>query len=309
IFVGDIDRNLVGHWMFEENAADSSDHGNAGIITGNPEFVQGNSGEGAIKFNDKNDYVAISESPDFSMTSFTLTAWVKIPNSIPSGWRTIVEHNRWGRNWFGLWKSANGNRFHFRWGNAGNSTADFNATISSDRWYHVAATFNSNQKTARLYLNGNLDKVINNADAPASLLAELRIGINMDGNEEFRGIIDDLRIYNVPLEASEIENIIAFTGVKYNQSDTEIPEKYALSNYPNPFNPSTNIHYYLPVESHVMITIHNVNGRVIETLVNQRKQAGYHSCEFHGDNHASGIYFYQLKTEKFKISKKMLYLK
>ncbi len=311
IFVGDLDTSLVGSWKFENNVMDSSDHGNDGVISGNPEYVAGKSDGLALHFKTANDFITISESPDFNMTSFTLAAWVKIPQPIPDGWRAIIEHNRWGENWFGLWKSVNGNRFHFRWGNQGYFTSDFNSTISPDTWYHVAGTFNATGKTARLYLNGSLDKVIQNVDVPVATLSEIRIGLNMDNVEEFKGIIDDLRVYNRVLSETEINELLTITSFETDDEFNRelIPTRYTLSNYPNPFNPSTTISYSLPIPSHVKIDIFDINGRVVSNLVNANKQAGNYTIQFNADDISSGIFFYHIRTERYTQTKKMIFQK
>ncbi len=311
IVVGTVDENLIGHWMFESNVADSSDHGNDGKISGNPEYVAGNSEGLAIYLKTNKDFVSIPSSPDFNITSFTLAVWVKIPQSIPDGWRTIIEHNRWGGNWFGLWKSANGNKFHFRWGNHGSSKSDFNTTISADIWYHVAGTYDPITKTARLYLDGIPDKVIQNADAPVAAGSELRIGLNMDNSEEFKGIIDDLRIYNRVLDDAEIKELLTVTSVKEENGSNRksLPEAYTLSNYPNPFNPVTTINYSIPTDSHVKIDIFDITGHNVKTLVDAKRQAGVYSILFDGTGISSGVYFYRLNTEKYQTTKKMILVK
>ncbi len=85
---------------------------------------------------------------------------------------------------------------------------------------------------------------------------------------------------------------------------------YFLSNnYPNPFNPSTEIAYEVPVAGHVTLTIYNSLGKEVRTLVNEEKQAGAYYCSFNAVNLASGIYFYNLKTDNFSQTKKMILLK
>ena len=309
IIVGELDATCVGHWMFEDNVADSSDYGNDGIISGNPEFIPGRLRGKAMKFNSSQDYVTIPESPDFSITSFTLSAWVKIPAPIPDGWRTIVEHNRSGGNWFGLWKSANGNKFHFRWGNNGKVTSDYNSTISPDSWYHVAATYDATEKTATLYLNGRLDASIQNADVPQPVDAKLRIGKNLDDNEEFKGIIDDVRIYNRALDEQEIKDILNFVSVEDMNGYGFLQTTYSLSNYPNPFNPSTTIHYHIPIDSYVTIDVYDINGQRVKTLVDTNMEAGTHKILFKGRNLSSGLYFYRIRTEQYEMTKKMILVK
>jgi subtilisin family serine protease len=94
-----------------------------------------------------------------------------------------------------------------------------------------------------------------------------------------------------------------------------IPETFMLSqNYPNPFNPSTTIEYSLPTRSDISISIYNLLGQKVKTLLETSKPAGRYKTEWDGtDNNnqsvASGLYFYQIKAGDFVESKKMLLLK
>jgi hypothetical protein len=76
-----------------------------------------------------------------------------------------------------------------------------------------------------------------------------------------------------------------------------VPKTYVLDqNYPNPFNPTTTIHYELPVAANVKISIYNILGQEVQTLVNETEQPGYKSVQFGGENLSSGVYFYQVKA-------------
>ena len=94
-----------------------------------------------------------------------------------------------------------------------------------------------------------------------------------------------------------------------------LPEQCGLDqNYPNPFNPNTRIGYALPAKSHVTISIYDILGRKIRTLIDDIKPAGNHSAEWNGRNDqgvivSTGIYFYRLKSDGLVESKKMLFLK
>jgi hypothetical protein len=84
---------------------------------------------------------------------------------------------------------------------------------------------------------------------------------------------------------------------------------YLSNNYPNPFNPSTIIAYQVPVSGHVTLTVYNALGKEIVTLVNEEKIAGAYYINFNAHNLASGIYFYNLKSDNFSQTKKMILLK
>ncbi len=92
-----------------------------------------------------------------------------------------------------------------------------------------------------------------------------------------------------------------------------IPASYDLSNYPNPFNSSTEIRYQLPVSSRVEIKIFDMLGNELTSLVNTKKSAGTYEVEFNpaAVSHplSSGIYFCRLQTENYSKSIKVFYLK
>ena len=86
-----------------------------------------------------------------------------------------------------------------------------------------------------------------------------------------------------------------------------IPVEFELSqNHPNPFNPSTDIHYSIPVEGEVKLHIYNALGQKITTLVNEVKQPGEHSVSFDGSSLSSGVYIYELRAGELSIRKKMI---
>ena len=88
------------------------------------------------------------------------------------------------------------------------------------------------------------------------------------------------------------------------------PKEYRLGqNYPNPFNPTTDISYQLPEESFVRLSIYNILGQEVRTLVNQTEQPGYKSVRFDASTMPSGIYIYRLTAGTFTDIKKMIILK
>jgi hypothetical protein len=89
-----------------------------------------------------------------------------------------------------------------------------------------------------------------------------------------------------------------------------IPLKYHLeNNYPNPFNPKTIINYELPITNDVDLSIYNMLGQKVATLVSEKKNAGYHQVEWDATNYASGIYYYKIKAGDFQAVRKMVLLR
>lgn len=82
-----------------------------------------------------------------------------------------------------------------------------------------------------------------------------------------------------------------------------------IQNYPNPFNPTTRIQYQLPVNSKVTLKIYNIQGREIETLVNEFQQAGYKEVQFDASTLSSGVYIYNLTAGNSFSTKKMTVVK
>ena len=107
--------------------------------------------------------------------------------------------------------------------------------------------------------------------------------------------------------ASDIEGRLTILELSRNAIP---PRRLSLSsNYPNPFNTSTNIEFYLSEASSIRLNIYNINGELIETLAEGFHNAGEHRYSWSGSEHASGVYVYALKTSEGLKSGKMLLIK
>lgn len=111
-----------------------------------------------------------------------------------------------------------------------------------------------------------------------------------------------------------IDNIHIQDGVSSINNDL-LPTTFVLKqNYPNPFNPETRIDYYLPRRNEVNLSIYNILGQKVRTLVRTGQDKGWQNITWNGKNdlgvsQASGTYIYHLKTGSFQKSKKMILLK
>lgn len=104
-------------------------------------------------------------------------------------------------------------------------------------------------------------------------------------------------------------NTMAKPRTSDKQANTHPIEFLLDNNYPNPFNPSTIIHYEIPSDGIVTLKVYDELGREVKTLVNQYQNKGRYDINFNASNLASGIYFYRLQSGSFISTKKMLLLK
>ncbi len=109
---------------------------------------------------------------------------------------------------------------------------------------------------------------------------------------------------------------LAWEGYADTSDDEVIPEiaSLALSNHPNPFNPTTTISFSIPTDDKVVLKVYNIKGQLVKTLVNDHLEAGTHKAVWNGDNQSgknvsSGIYLYRLESCGKSKAQKMLLLK
>jgi hypothetical protein len=92
--------------------------------------------------------------------------------------------------------------------------------------------------------------------------------------------------------------------------DDGMPNEYRLNqNFPNPFNPSTSIQFSIAETGRVDLAVYDVTGKLVEELFAGNLDAGSYQYSFHGDDLASGVYFYKLNTENYNETRKMVLMK
>ena len=119
----------------------------------------------------------------------------------------------------------------------------------------------------------------------------------------------------------QVEDIVIRTRAEEEKQNVEniniTPEKYELSqNYPNPFNPVTNIQFQVPVchscggrNPHIIIKVYDMLGREVITLVNEYKSPGKYIVSFDASGLSSGVYFYKMTAGEFTNVKRMVLIK
>ncbi len=89
-----------------------------------------------------------------------------------------------------------------------------------------------------------------------------------------------------------------------------LPKEYKLyGNFPNPFNPSTTIKFFIPEKGYVTLAVYDAAGREVSTLVSSQKNAGMHEVSFGANGLASGLYFCKITVNDFSDVKKMILVK
>lgn len=200
--------------------------------------------------------------------------------------------------------------------------------VQINQWYHAVLVFDGSVPASdrvKLYVNGSMTNVgiyiqqgtmgttTTNSRQYITIGATHDQGNPLSHASFFDGSIDDIRIYNRPLTAAEIDTLFhenGWTSSVLNDQVNEIPKAFALfQNYPNPFNPLTKIQYALPISSFVTIKIFNILGQEVKVLVNGYQNAGYHEITCDLSRLSSAIYLYKMNAGTFTDTKKILLLK
>jgi hypothetical protein len=192
--------------------------------------------------------------------------------------------------------------------------ADFSQGLDEDVWTHIAITMDGANVT--FYKNGvNIETVPYTYGEGYNSRIIIGAAANMDGsfreNDAFNGALDDVRFYSRKLTDAEILSIYQGTDVVAVEDwDSTVPSQYKLAqNFPNPFNPNTNIQFQIPRDGHVTISVYNLLGEQVATLVDRNMKSGMHHVTFDAAQFSSGIYFYKIQASDFTQVKKMMLMK
>lgn len=127
-------------------------------------------------------------------------------------------------------------------------------------------------------------------------------------NDELLGQIEIVEGFGKTTNKTE-QSINLFSLEETVKETTESTSEEILSNYPNPFNPTTKISYHLPEASFVTLKVYDILGREIVTLVNEVKPSGKYEVEFNASELPSGTYVYKLTAGNYQTMRKMLLIK
>ena len=259
-------------------------------------------------FDGTDDYITLSDNITLEMVDFTILTKVLVKSN--NAWQRIFDFgNSVSMNMF-LTPISGYNDMRFCITTDGAEAEQqliYNTPLSLNTWHSIIVRLKGNQGT--LFLDG--EKVAENSSMDVDPIMFGPTSNNWLGRSQypadpyFEGEISDFRIYNRALSDSEIEVVLDV------EEDNSSPEKdFRLeNNYPNPFNSQTLIHYVLPKQEHVVLTVYDMLGKEIKVLINEVKEPGQYTATFDAQNISSGIYFYKLQAGAFSEAKKFVLLR
>jgi len=310
-----------GRWQFEGNGDDTADwdtQNDTGNLQGAATYSNIDPAEGEsclwLTPDAINDYFRIDDSDDLDFTDedIGISMWIypviinEVHFLVNKGDQYPVQKT----TNYSL-RISNDDRLEFlvRVNNVAQNVAS-SFTIPVNQWTFIAAFYdysagkvymwNSLTSTPTDTLDFNQPLIPNND--PLSIGAWYRSDPEDPAHRDFNGRMDDVRI------SGSLENILPVTAGIENH---ETPFTFDLKqNYPNPFNPKTTITYELHMTNEIELSIYNLLGQKIVTLVSAKQQPGTYSVEWDASGLASGIYIYRLESNSgYSQTRKMVLYK
>jgi len=197
--------DLVASYVFQGDLQDGSGSGHNGSPSG-VVYVEdrfGNPG-GALRF-DGNDYVLLSDHPDFQLTTgLTVTAWIK--EAVPGQYAKLL--SRRSGNYFYFLGVDNGRPYGGIGDGSSYTVTRKTIDMPADTWHFVAFVYDGLLDTMTIYYDGILDETITTISLPVVMNVDLSIGADNEGGSNFfQGRIDDPAVYDTALSAEEIRAV------------------------------------------------------------------------------------------------------
>ncbi len=311
------------NWCTLQQSVNLSDHYSDGELDSQPDikievFV-------STRYDHQGNYEVIAEL--LNSGDGVVTSWTTGENilSAGSGWIQITKtFSAYGLGVRKVKLTLRGEDGPADWGGSYGAAFD-DATVQVDESTLPVelTTFSASVIGAKVKLSWNTATEINNFgfEVERKILKQVqndnweKIGfVNGNGNsnspKEYSFVDNKLSTGKYSYRLKQIDNDGQFEYSKTIEVDFGTPDKFELSqNYPNPFNPSTIIKFNLPEAGMVKLTLYNILGQQIKTLVNEFRESGIYSINFDASELNSGIYIYKIESGSFTQSRKMTLIK
>ena len=204
-----VDDGLVAYWTFNEKdgdiATDSTGNGHDGTLAGDPQWVDGYFG-GALEFNQAGDEVNVPFHDNLNTETFTICAWANVESG-SGGHRAVVSARDTAPQRGYIFYAIPNNKWEF-WtgGNAWNKVTG--PDVNLGEWDHIAGIYTNGKQ--KFYVNGEL---VGEKDSALTLNQDQELLIGAGANEKdhnffFKGMIDEVRIYDRELSVDEIASVM-----------------------------------------------------------------------------------------------------
>ena len=286
-FTENLKDTIVGHWPLNLRTSRTLD------VSGNNNYAylmnmessnwidDGITGR-ALHFNGIDDHLLVyyDDAIGFNILGFTLSFWIRqsITNKkMPWISKAKFDGETWGTR-YELYHSSDGMiNFIVDDGVEQSSLETANDEFVTGEWTMVSAVRDKENEKLRLYANDKLIAVENDMTWDLTENAHLYFGTNAQTSKFFEGDIDEIVMFNYALDSIAIKELYLNTISNIESDDKPIiPLTFELSNYPNPFNSTTTFHYSIPKAGQVTLSISDIRGKHITTLIDDFKTARHY---------------------------------
>ena len=304
--------SLVAYYPFDGDTKDASGNHHDGTAGGGS-FTVDRFGHpaSAYLFDGLSSVVVPNDTALEFQNGITVNFWMTVKGFFPTREQYLLSHGSWQNRWkFSISPTTNKLRWTVRNAQGVPKDLDGSMPLVLDSLYDVTGTYNGSD--IELYINGQLDAFGSFTGAINTTSYALTFGQDLPGNNsyDFYGVLDDIRIYNYMLPVSQIDALYDINTQVADHADAGVPNDYSLAqNFPNPFNPSTTIRFSIPKSGFVKLSVYDLLGRSVATLVRDRLAPGDYNAVWNGSGMASGVYYYKLETTEAVLVKKMVLLR
>jgi hypothetical protein len=307
------------YFPFNGNADDESGFGNHGTVYGaapvSDRFGDLNS---AYSFDGVNDHIRVSNCPLLNFQdAISVSFWMSI-DAFFSREAYPISHG----NWDNRWKLSILPDKHIRWtvktdnpSNSGIKDLDSKMVFEKKLVVHIVAVYDGS--IVSIFINNQLDNSGSWSGLLLTTTFDLTIGQVLPNNSQynFKGILDDVRIFDYALSSEEIQNLYQEQSSSVVEGRLGLPGSLFLEpNFPNPFNDKTAIRYRLDSRGRVLLTVYNLLGKPVRKLLDAEMAPGSHMIWWDGRDDgnlsvSTGMYVCTIKTVGFSDRIKILYIK
>ena len=194
---------LVAHWAFDESsgavANDSSGNNNTATLSNGPTWVAGKIAN-ALNFDAVDDYATVRDIAILNPAKITIAGWIS--TRVNTTAQRVVDRDNGGAITYFLALTGNPNKVSFR---VGSSVVTGTTTVSANTWHHIAGVYDGSTLTC--YLDGVANGSVSGSPVLTDNGVPINIGRRAAGGVKLNGQLDDIRIYDRALSASEITDL------------------------------------------------------------------------------------------------------